>query len=359
VDPEGDRLVYRLSKAPSRGTVLLNPDGFYTYTPGVGFNGVDTFVITADDMGTDLNLINPFRGVGTSAGVLVNQGAITFAFNYTTGADFWSAEARDALHSIADGMAVQFLVTKPVVITYDVKAENSATSGTLASAGSGLVSEAAGFLRTVVQQKIIDGVDANGSTADGEIEWNFAYKWGLGDSVAADEYDFASTVMHELLHSFGFLSYIDERGKNTDRTWTMLDRFVVTSTGAKPIGSGYRWNTAYDGNLTGANGGLFFGGAHAVAAYGGLVPIFTPNPWESGSSGSHLDDKTFTGSNQKMMNAKTDTGLGIRVLSPVELGILRDLGFTVVPQTSTVAVASMMLIFVRRTRKVPLAKMEA
>ncbi|MBJ7385334.1 MAG: hypothetical protein JHC55_12690 [Mycolicibacterium sp.] len=359
VDPEGDRLVYRLSKAPSRGTVLLNPDGFYTYTPGAGFNGVDTFVITANDMGTDLNLINPFRGVGTSAGVLLNQGAITFSFNYTTGAQYWSTEARNALRSVADGMATQFLVTAPVVITYDVTAENSAASGTLAAAGSNLVSETAGFLRTVVQNKLISGVDANGSAADGEIEWNFGHAWGLGDSVGPDEYDFASTAMHELLHSFGFLSYIDARGKNTGRSWTSMDRFIVTSTGAKPIGSGYRWNTAYDGNLTGAKGGLFFGGAHAVAAYGGLVPLFTPNPWESGSSVSHLDDATFTDANQMMMNAKTDTGLGIRVLSPVEVGILRDLGFTVVPQTSTVAMAAMLLVVVRRSRKAPLAKMEA
>jgi hypothetical protein len=359
VDPEGDRLVYRLAKAPTRGSVLVNADGTYTYTPGVDFNGVDTFVITADDIGTDLNLVNPFRGVGTSAGVLLNQGAITFSFNYTTGAQYWSTEARDALRSIADGMATQFLVTAPVVITYDVTAENSTASGKLAAAGSDLVSETAGFLRTVVQNKLISGVDANGSAADGEIEWNFGHAWGLGDSVGPDEYDFASTAMHELLHSFGFLSYIDERGKNTGRSWTSMDGFIVTSTGAKPIGSGYRWNTAYDGNLTGAKGGLFFGGAHAVAAHGGLVPLFTPNPWESGSSVSHLDDATFTDANQKMMNAKTDTGLGIRVLSPVELGILKDLGFTVVPQTSTVAMAAMVLIVFRRTRKAPLAKMDA
>lgn len=359
VDPEGDRLVYRLSKAPTRGSVLVNPDGTYTYTPGVDFNGVDTFVITADDMGTDINVLNPFRGVGTSAGMLVNQGAITFAFNYTTGAEYWSAEARDALRSTADGMATQFLVTAPVVITYDVTGENSTESEKLAAAGSDLVSETAGFLRTVVQNKLISGVDANGAAADGTIDWNFAYGWGLGDSVGTNEYDFASTAMHELLHSFGLLSYIDERGKNTGRSWAVMDGFIVTSTGAKPIDSGYRWNTAYDGNLTGAKGGLFFGGAHAVAAYGGVVPLFTPNPWSEGSSVSHLDDATFTDANQKMMNASTGTGLGIRVLSPVEVGILRDLGFTVVPQTSTVAVAAMELVVFRRSRKTPLAKMEA
>jgi hypothetical protein len=138
-----------------------------------------------------------------------------------------------------------------------------------------------------------------------------------------------------------------------------MDGFIVTQDGAKPIGSGYRWDTAYDGNLTGGKGGLFFGGAHAVAAYGGLVPLFTPNPWSEGSSGSHLDDATFTDANEKMMNSATQTGLGIRVFSPVEVGILKDLGFTLVPQTSTVAVAAMVLVVVRRSRKAPLAKMEA
>ena len=50
----------------------------------------------------------------------------------------------------------------------------------------------------------ISGVDANGSAADGEIEWNFGHAWGLGDSIGPDEYDFASTAMHELLHSFKY-----------------------------------------------------------------------------------------------------------------------------------------------------------
>lgn len=45
---------------------------------------------------------------------------------------------------------------------------------------------------------------------------------------------------------------------------------------------------------------------------------------------SHLDDATFTGSNQQMMNANTDEGLGVRVLSPVERGIMQDLGYIIV-----------------------------
>ena len=91
----------------------------------------------------------------------------------------------------------------------------------------------------------------------------------------------------------------------------------------------FRRSAADNTNLTGGDGGRYFGGTLAEAASGGPVPLYTPNPWESGSSMSHLDDATLTGSNQKRMNAAADTDLGVRTISPVELAILRDLGYTV------------------------------
>ncbi len=59
------------------------------------------------------------------------------------------------------------------------------------------------------------------------------------------------------------------------------------------------------------------------------MPLYTPNPWEPGSSVSHLDDDTFTGADRLRMIAYSDLGPGIRVLSPVELAILEDLGYQV------------------------------
>lgn len=57
------------------------------------------------------------------------------------------------------------------------------------------------------------------------------------------------------------------------------DSFIQTKSGTRVISSGtYRFNTAYNTNLTGGGGGLFFGGPNAIAAYGGPVPLYTPNP---------------------------------------------------------------------------------
>ncbi|QEM44123.1 Ig-like domain-containing protein [Mycolicibacterium grossiae] len=351
-DPEGDAIVYRLVTGPKFGTVALADDGSYVYTPGAGFAGVDSFAIAAQDTGLHLNLFDPFRRA-TDAAVLMNQGAITFAFHYAVGDEAWTPEARERLLVVAHDLANHFVVTTPVTLDYDVTSSASPTS--LASAGSDLISDAAGFFRTIVQNKLLSGIDSNAGAADGQINWNWAnYTWALGDTVPAGAYDFTSTVMHELLHSFGFLSYIGQAGENTGRTWTIYDGFVVDQNGTRVIRGDYSFDTAFDANVTGGNGGLFLGGLGAVAGYGGaLVPIYTPNPWESGSSMHHIDDATFTGDQQKLMNAQTDTGLGVRVLSPVELGILRDLGYTVVNQPVSIAAAAFGFLFVRRMRRRP------
>jgi len=48
-DPDGDPLTYVKASNPTNGTVTVNPDGTYTYTPGLNFNGTDSFTITASD----------------------------------------------------------------------------------------------------------------------------------------------------------------------------------------------------------------------------------------------------------------------------------------------------------------------
>ena len=350
VDADGDEIVYRLVRGPRQGTVEINADGSYVYTPDADFDGVDTFRVIAIDRGFHVNLLSLLRPIGTRATSLINQSAITFAFNYLDDGTGWTEERRQALEDAATQLLWYFRVNAPVTLTYDVGLEDDEF---LASAGSDPISERAGFWRTVVQNKLQTGVDSNGDKADGEIFWNFTeFEWGLADTVGSGEYDFVSTVLHELMHSFGFLSAVDAPGKNNDRDWVTFDRFVVTSAGARPISPFYRWRNRFDPLLTDEEDGLYFGGANAIAAYGGLVPLYTPNPWQPGSAMSHLDDFTFTGVNQKIMNAATASGLSVRVLSPVELAILTDLGYHVVmPDSPPYAAAALGFVLLGGRRR--------
>ncbi len=342
VDPEGDPLTYALTEAPRYGAVAIGSDGSYVYTPGPDFTGLDSFNVAVIDTGFHFNLLDPSRPASTEAYLQVAQNAsapvLTFTFVYGSGSQYWSTEARNALQDSAALLATYLVVSSPTAVVYTVTGENAPASGTLASAGSDLSAPGSGFFATVVQKKIQTGVDANGAAADGEITWNFGNPWEFGTTVDTSQYDFESTAMHELLHTFGFLSFVDRAGTNTGRSWTTFDQYLVTADGTRVITDSYRWNTAYNSTLT---GGLYFDGPGAVAVYGGVVPLYTPDPWESGSSVSHLDDDTFTGANSMLMNAATDTGPGIRVISPVELAILKDLGYTV---TNPVPVQALVLL---------------
>lgn len=55
-DIEGDALTAALVADPAHGTVTLNPDGSFTYTPEADFNGVDTFTYKANDGDLDSNV---------------------------------------------------------------------------------------------------------------------------------------------------------------------------------------------------------------------------------------------------------------------------------------------------------------
>lgn len=330
IDPDGDRLRYVITRAPATGTVKINADGTYTYTPGAEFDGVDAFHVRAIDLGLHVNLLQLLRPLGSGrATSLVNQGAVTFDFDFTTGSQYWTTPRREALQDAADDLVAYFRVTRPVTLTFEVEGSDNASSSTLASAGSGTISRDPGYWRTVVQNKLLGGEDSNGEEADGSINWNWGKGWEIGDEGPSDKFDFRAVAIHELLHAFGFTSGTEEPGDRDRRHWYILDSFIVTRNGTSPISSDFEWQEEFDGYLEGEDGGLYWGGSHAEDAYGGYVPIFTPDPWDEGSSGAHLDDWTFNDGDEKLMNAATSRGPSVRTLSDIELGILTDIGYLV------------------------------
>ncbi|ATA55831.1 hypothetical protein CKY39_23300 [Variovorax boronicumulans] len=70
-DVDGDTLTYTKGSDPAHGTVTVNADGTYTYTPGANFNGTDSFTVTVSDGhgGTTTSTvnvtINPFNDAPT------------------------------------------------------------------------------------------------------------------------------------------------------------------------------------------------------------------------------------------------------------------------------------------------------
>ena len=266
---------------------------------------------------------------------------VTWKFVYTDGAEEWTPEYRRELEQSAAALSAYFQAPVPITITYEVKAgdgdddddddddDSAANDGLLARASSPPTSKAPGYYNTVLQEKFISGLDLNGPEYDGDVEFNFDNDWGLGYKVDDEDYDFVSTAMHEMMHSLGFLSNINEPGKNTKDNWATFDRYLVDDQGNHPIGPDYRFDQAFNADLVGLTG-MYFGGPNAVAAFGRPVPLWTPYPFAEGTSMSHLDANVFSGANVQMMNPDANkTGNDRRFLSLIEQGIMADLGYRV------------------------------
>ncbi len=297
---------------------------------------------------------------------LTSSAFVSFSFDYTGSTEFndvtLGTARKASLESAASTVGSWFNHT--ATINMAVSSSNANTT-TLASAGSNYSGSFAGFgNRGIVGRKILGEADPNGATADGTVNVNFFHNWELGDTVGGSSFDFKSTMMHELLHAAGFSSSITQAGADgfgnaagTVGQWDKFDQFVADSTGSL-IDGGFilnatRWNVA---SVGGAGTGLRFNGANALAANGGNpIFLYSKNPWADGSSGSHLDDDFYTSDNL-MMESATTAGPGARTLSAIEIGMLQDIGYSVVPEPSTYAlimgcVLMSYIVFVRRQKK--------
>lgn len=333
VDPDGQPLRYHAPAPTLHGTVSVAPDGTFVYTPTDAARRAAAIPGAGPEATTDLFTVTVSDSVGRSLDVPVSvvvvpagPAGLTFTFDYGEGSELWPPEARAALEGAAATLASYIVVAQPVSVNLAVTGIDSPGAPNIASAWVGFTGEGPGFYPTVVQNKILTGADVNGPEPDAVVTANFAEPWAFGGEVPADAYDFTSVVMHELLHALGFLSATGDL-PDPDRHWNTYDSFLRAPDGTPVIDESFGLRPQFLANMTGGNGGLFFAGPNAVAAYGGPVPVFTPDPWASPSrSLSHVNKLPGY-----LMEPFYQYGPGVRVISPVELAILRDLGYTVNP----------------------------
>jgi len=109
-DIDGDTLSAVLVSGPAHGTLTLNADGSFTYTPNANYNGADSFTYKANDGSADSN----------AAVVALTVTAVNDA----------PAAAGDAYSLAEDGVLT---VAAPGVLGNDTDAEGNALSAALVS----------------------------------------------------------------------------------------------------------------------------------------------------------------------------------------------------------------------------------
>jgi hypothetical protein len=266
---------------------------------------------------------------------------------------------RDALEAAAAELGSLF--NHAATIRVEVDSFDDPQSLAVAGAASDFVDGgSAGFnLGEVVKAKVqSDGaIDLNGAGADAFVEVNWGIPWEISSNpadVGATEFDFFSTVFHELTHTLGFFNSPDELGNplffhGQAGSWGTYDQFLVDVLGTPVIDPStfILDQTLYDNEKDGGAspaGGLFFDGPNAVAANAGdLVGLYTPSVFDVASSIGHLDDDNPALAGQLML-ATFGTGPSARDYGAIELGMLRDLGYSLVPEPSIAALLCVALL---------------
>ena len=113
-DADGDALTAVLVTGPANGTLTLNADGSFSYTPNADFNGADSFTYTANDA----------TGVSNTATVAITVNAVNDApvivSTPVTAADEGVAYSYDVDATDVDGDALTYaLALAPVGMTID------------------------------------------------------------------------------------------------------------------------------------------------------------------------------------------------------------------------------------------------
>ncbi|TWU00598.1 hypothetical protein Pla108_15500 [Botrimarina colliarenosi] len=293
---------------------------------------------------------------------------VVFEFNYldAPGVGFndftQGADRRAGLSQAASYISGVLGPAYTATITLDVVG-NQTNDTTLASASSNfnLPFPGNGFGSAGdVMLKILggDAADPAPGVADGVVDWNFEdFSWEPLSDFQPGELDLISTATHEFTHALGFASDILQNGNSgfgdtpgNASAWSPFDEFVAFTDGSSIIDAGgvldgAKWSAASIGGAGPA--GLQFNGPNAVAAAGGPVYLYSPTTWLGGSSGSHLDTdfyQTGLGQIENMMNheASVFEGLDIRQYTMIELGILKDIGYTqlvmMVPEPTSVLI---------------------
>jgi len=176
------------------------------------------------------------------------------------------------------------------------------------------------------------------------------FYFGLDGNPDSDEFDLISLTIHEVAHGLGFQTEI----AGADGSWIedfpgIYDRFVYDP------GSGLTLAEMTDAQRAAAitSDSLVWIGAHAIAANGGVEPkLYAPGTYIPGSSVAHLDFLTFGPGD---MSPFLFPGTSQHGLSAVSLGILQDVGWSVVapvpePGTWVLLGAAAVVLIIRRRR---------
>ena len=200
---------------------------------------------------------------------------------------------------------------------------------------------------TIAQASAMIGEDIKQSAGvDYDIQINincdFAdWYFGQDSNPPANMIDFVTVVLHEIGHGIGFIGSMSGDADVGIAEWgfqssggdinpIIYDLFTEDGESVQLINENVYPNNSSDlyDALVGRFEGVFFDGIDAnIVNLGAPVRLYTPFPWQGGSSYSHLDQDTYGDSENALMRPALDRQFSIHTPGPVMCGMLSDMGW--------------------------------
>ncbi|MFI5171563.1 MAG: T9SS type A sorting domain-containing protein [Chitinophagales bacterium] len=204
----------------------------------------------------------------------------------------------------------------------------------------------------------ISGLELNPGEADMEIYLNASVSWyfGLDGNPGPGQYDFVSTVLHEVCHGLGFLSLANKivgEGSfglidasafaplTTTFPWpdldtlpSIFDYYLETEGGARLV----TFENPSDELATEFTGSsVYFSSPSVIEDNGGFAGrIYAPSTFALGSSLSHWNEGTYpVGNPNELMTPQAAPGHSSFTPGPLTLALLDDIGWEINYDTAT------------------------
>jgi len=242
------------------------------------------------------------------------------------------AWARNDVQAAIDIWAANFVSSTP--ITVEASWGRSSTNGILGSARPGnYFSNFPGAPDSTLWYpsalaNALAGGDLDKNNPEIIIQVNSAANWDqLNDHhPSTSEYDLESVFIHEIAHGLGFLS---TDSYDTFFKYGILDQPTAFDAYAQTP-DGRRLSDLPTPSLElgqALTNTLVWSGPLGISANNGVKPLlYTPSPYEDGSSVSHLDEKTYSSSGpDSVMTPNLDAGEVFQGPGPLLLAMMADL----------------------------------
>ncbi len=268
-----------------------------------------------------------------------NKVGTTFIVNYNG----FTPQAQAAFQFAVDIWAAEVISEVPIVINANFDSLASNTLGAAAPADFAIQVPNAPDPNTAYPLALANSI-AGEDLAPGfpDIVTTFNnqrtdFYFGLDGQTPTGQFDFVSIVLHELGHGLGFTGTTNQGngiGFNSGTFQNVYDLTVELGNGTRIIDLGFGTDEQQNAIIS---NNLFQGGPQAQLALEGTRPrMFAPNPFQSGSSYSHLNEATFLpGDENSLMTPGIGQAEAIHDIGEAVRGIFRDMGWTFVADVDT------------------------